>query len=185
MYRLIAGLLALICVPASARAQSAGQISGWVYDQTGAPLEGARLTLRGATGREGHSTSAGDFAFRDLPAGDFDVSAESTGFETTHRAVRLRAGERVIVSFTLRVALVAETIVTAAKGGGRDVQATPIAITAVSQADLGRLGTQTMEDARGLAPGLTFSQNTGWGQLTIRGVGANVLFAGSDPSSAI
>ena len=32
---------------------------------------------------------------------------------------------------------------------------------------------------------MTFSQNTGWGQLTIRGIGTNAVFAGSDPSSAI
>ncbi len=61
----------------------------------------------------------------------------------------------------------------------------PMAISAVSNADLGRLGTQTMEEAPALAPSVTFSQNTGWGQLTIRGIGANVVFAGSDPSSAM
>ncbi len=89
------------------------------------------------------------------------------------------------MSFTLRVALVAETIVTAAKAGGRDVQDVPMAISAVSQADLGRLGTQTIEEAPRLAPSVTFSQNTGWGQLTIRGIGTNLLIAGSDPSSAM
>ena len=99
--------------------------------------------------------------------------------------MRVRAGERVTVSFTLRVALVEKTIVTAAKAGGRDVQEIPIAITAVSQDDLGRLGTHTIEGAPALAPSVTFSQNTGWGQLTIRGIGTNAVFAGSDPSSAI
>ena len=37
----------------------------------------------------------------------------------------------------------------------------------------------------GLAPSVTVSQNTGFGQLTIRGIGANVLYAGVDPSSAM
>ena len=36
-----------------------------------------------------------------------------------------------------------------------------------------------------MAPSVTFSQNTGFGQLTIRGIGANVVNAGSDPSSAM
>ena len=53
------------------------------------------------------------------------------------------------------------------------------------QADLDRLGTQTIEGAPALAPSVTFSQNTGWGQLTIRGIGTTAVFAGSDPSSAI
>ena len=57
---------------------------------------------------------------------------------------------------------------------------------AVSQAELGRFGTQTIEEAPALAPSVTLSQNTGWGQLTIRGIGtSNVLLAGSDPSSAM
>ena len=37
----------------------------------------------------------------------------------------------------------------------------------------------------GRAPGVFFSQNTGLAQLTIRGIGTNAVFAGSDPSSAV
>ena len=148
-------------------------------------MPGVRLTIRGVAGRTTDTGAAGDFAFPDLPEGDYEISAELSGFEPQGRAVRVRAGERVAVSFPLRVALVEKTIVTAAKTGGRDVQETPIAITAVSQADLGRLGTQTIEGAPALAPSVTFSQNTGWGQLTIRGIGTNLLIAGSDPSSAM
>ena len=32
---------------------------------------------------------------------------------------------------------------------------------------------------------MTFSQNSDFAQLTIRGIGSNVVFAGSDPSSAV
>jgi hypothetical protein len=158
---------------------------GSVVDQTGAALPGVRLTIRGVADRTADTGAAGDFAFPDLREGDYEISSELSGFERQARAVRVRAGERVTVSFTLRVALVEKTIVTAAKAGGRDVQETPIAISAVSQADLGRLGTRTIEGAPALAPSVTFSQNTGWGQLTIRGIGTNLLLAGSDPSSAI
>ena len=148
-------------------------VVGSIVDQTGAPLPGVRVTIRGVAVRTADTGAAGDFAFPDLPEGDYEISAELSGFERQGRAVRVRAGERVTVSFTLRVALVEETIVTAAKTGGRDVQEIPVAISAVSQADLGRLGTQTIEEAPALAPSVTFSQNTGWGQLTIRGIGTN------------
>ena len=40
-------------------------------------------------------------------------------------------------------------------------------------------------DLAGLVPSVTFSQNTGFAQLTIRGIGTNAIFAGSDPSSAV
>ena len=181
----IAAVLALLCAPASARAQPTGELSGSIYDQTGAPLPGVRLTIRGVTDREAQTSAAGDFAFQDLPEGDYEISAELSGFERARRAVRVQAGERVTVSFTLRVAIVEETIVTAAKVGERDVQTIPMAISAVSNAELARLGTQTLGEAAALAPSVTFSQNAGFGQLTIRGIGANVLYAGSDPSSAM
>ena len=185
MKLLLAAALMLLCVAGSTAAQSVAVLVGSIVDQTGAPLPGVRVTIRGVAVRTADTGAAGDFAFPDLPEGDYEISAELSGFERQGRAVRVRAGERATVSFTLRVALVEKTIVTAAKAGGRDVQETPIAITAVSQADLGRLGTQTIEEAPALAPSVTFSQNTGWGQLTIRGIGTNAVFAGSDPSSAI
>ena len=156
---------------ASAAAQSMGKVVGSIVDQTGAPLPGVRVTIRGVAVRTAETGAEGDFAFPDLPEGDYEISAELSGFERQGRAVRVRAGERVTVSFTLRVALVETTIVTAAKAGGRDVQEIPVAISAVPRADLGRLGTQTIEGAPALAPAVTFSQNTGWGQLTIRGIG--------------
>ena len=99
--------------------------------------------------------------------------------------MRVRAGERLTVSFTLRVAIVERATVTAAKSGEREVQTLPMAISAVSDAELGRLGTHTLGEGAALAPSVTLSQNAGFGQLTIRGIGTNVVFAGSDPSSAM
>jgi outer membrane receptor protein involved in Fe transport len=181
----IAAVLVMWCAPAPARAQPTGALSGSIYDQAGAPIPGVRMTIRGATEREAQTSAAGDFAFQDLPEGVYEISAELSGFEGARRAVRVRAGDRVTASFTLRVAILEETIVTAAKAGERDVQTIPMAISAVSNAELARLGTQTLGEAAALAPSVTFSQNAGFGQLTIRGVGANVLFAGADPSSAM
>ena len=144
------------------------------------------MTIRGVATRMAETGVAGAFAFPDLNEGNYEISAELSGFERARRAVRVKAGERVTVTLTLRVALMETAIVTAARTGERDVQDVPLAISAVSPAGLERLGAQTMEQAPALAPSVSFSQNTGWGQLTIRGIGtSNVLFAGSDPSSAM
>ena len=184
--KLLVPALMLLCMAASSAAQSVGQVVGSIVDQTGAPLRGVRVTIRGVAVRTAETGAEGDFSFPDLPQGDYEISAELSSFERQGRTVRVRAGERVTASFTLRIALVEKTIVTATKAGGRDVQEIPVAISAVPQADLGRLGTQTIEGAPALAPAVTLSQNTGWGQLTIRGIGtSNVLLAGSDPSSAM
>ena len=171
-------------VPTPAR-HRARTLSGSIYDQTGAPLPGVAITIRGVTERRTHTNATGAFTFLELPEGDHEISAELSGFQPARRTVRVQAGERVTVSFTLHVAIVEETIVTAAKAGERNIQTLPMAITAVSNADFARLGTQTVGEAAALAPSVTFSQNTGFGQLTIRGIGANVLYAGADPSSAM
>ena len=194
---MIVAVVALLCVPASAAAQPTGELAVAIDDQTGAPLPGVRLTIQGMTDRGAQTGVGGDFAFPGLPEGDYEIFVELSGFERMRRAVRVQAGERVSVSFTLRLAIVEETIVTAGKAGERDVQtipsaisavsnaeAIPSAIRAVSNAELARLGTQTLGEAAALAPSVTFSQNTGFAQLTIRGIGAHVVNASSDPSSA-
>jgi iron complex outermembrane receptor protein len=181
----IAAVLAILSAPAAASAQPKGELSGSIYDQTGAPLPGVRMTIRGAVDRDGHTGTLGDFRFQALPDGDYEISAELSGFESARRSVRVEAGERVTVSLTLQVGIVEETFVTAAKAGERDAQTIPMAISAISDSELARLGTQTLFQAAALAPSVTLSQNTGFGQLTIRGIGANVVNAGSDPSSAM
>jgi iron complex outermembrane receptor protein len=177
--------LALLWATVSAEAQRQGQVRGTISDQTGAPLPGVRVTIRAVPDRTTQTGAAGDFAFTGLPDGDYELSAELSGFERARRTVRVRAGERLAVSLTLHVGLVEQTVVTAARVGERDVQTLPLAISAVSSATLGRLGSQTMGEAAALAPSVTLSQNVGFGQLTIRGIGTNVVFAGSDPSSAM
>jgi len=186
MNLLPAAVFALVCVAAPAGAQPVGVVSGSISDQTGASLPGVHLTIRGVAQRDAQSGADGDFVFQDLPQGDYEISAELSGFETARREVRVRAGERITVSFTLHVAGIREeTIVTASKVGERDVQSTPMAVTAISNAELARLGNRTLGDAAALAPSVTLSQNAGFGQLTIRGIGTNAVNAGSDPSSAM
>ncbi len=185
MKTLLAAALMVFGLAVLAAAQSAAVVVGSIVDQTGAPLAGVRVTIRGVAVRIAVTGTAGDFAFSDVPDGDYEISAELSGFERARRAVRVLAGERVTVSLALRVAILEETIVTAAKTGERDLQSVPMAVTAVSSAEIARLGTQTISDTPALAPSVTFSQNTGWGQLTIRGIGASTLLAGSDPSSAM
>jgi iron complex outermembrane receptor protein len=181
----LAVVLALVSASAGARAQRTGGLSGSVHDQTGAALAGVRVTIRGVTDDAAQTGAAGDFVFANLPEGAYEISAEMSGFQREARAVRVPAGEGVTVSLTLRVALLEEAVVTVAKAGERSVQTTPMAVTAISDAELGRLGARTLFQAAALAPSVTLSQNTSFAQLTIRGIGTNVVNAGADPSSAI
>ena len=89
------------------------------------------------------------------------------------------------MSLTLRVQILEQTVVTASKAGEADVQATPMAVTVLTGTELARMQDRTVEDLAARVPGMTFSQNTGLAQVTIRGIGTNAVFAGSDPSSAV
>jgi hypothetical protein len=91
-------------------------------------LPGVRVPIQGVTGRETGSDTAGNFAFRGLPAGDYEISAGLAGFERAHRAVQVPAGGRVSISLTLYVAMREDTVVTAARVGENDVQDIPVAI---------------------------------------------------------
>ena len=111
----LVGCLVLLCAAVPAGAQSMGGLSGSVADQTGARLAGVRVAIHGAATRTAETGAAGDFAFQDLPAGDYEIAAELNGFERAHRAIRVKTGERVTVELTLRLALMETTIVTAAR----------------------------------------------------------------------
>ena len=60
-----------------------------------------------------------------------------------------------------------------------------MAVSVLKGDDLNRIQDRTIEHIAGRVPNVFFSQNTGLAQLTIRGIGTNAVFAGSDPSSAV
>lgn len=180
--------LALLLLPlttAPAFAEPPGQIGGTVHDATGGSLTGVAITIEGPAPRATATDSDGTFTFPELPPGDYVLSAALTGFQSSTRTVHVVAGQKTTISLTLAVQLLQSAIVTAEKTGARDVQTTPIAVSVVPGGELERMEAHTVADIAGLAPSVTFSQNSDFSQLTIRGIGTNVVFAGSDPSSAV
>ena len=81
MKALLAAALMVFGLAVPAAAQSAAAVVGSIVDQTGAPLAGVRVTIRGVAVRMAATGAAGDFAFPDVPAGDYEISAELSGFE--------------------------------------------------------------------------------------------------------
>jgi len=176
---MIAGLVSPV------RAQQSGRVSGSIRDQTGAALAGVTITVRGPEAREAPTDEAGVFELDRLPPGEYELSAALTGFETARRSIRLEPGAALSLSLTLVVAILEETVVTAGRTGEADIQSLPMAISAVSGDELTRLATRTIEQAVALLPSVTFTQNSTFGQLSIRGIGTNLVNAGGDPSSAM
>jgi len=178
-------ILAALTAATTAGAQAGGVIAGTVHDQTGRPLAGVRIVVKAAEVRTAESDHSGVFRVTELVDGSYDVSAELEGFQPVQRVVQVRAGQFLSLSLTLQVTALARTLVTASKEGEQDVQSLPLAITALSDRQISRLGIVTGDQAAIMAPAVTFAQNTGFGQLSIRGIGANAIYAGADPSSVM
>jgi iron complex outermembrane receptor protein len=180
----VAAFFVCLLLAGPAYAQSAS-ITVEVKDTVGAPIPGAVVTIAGPANRALETGADGRVSLDELAPGQYRVTAAARGFAPAERAVRLRAGDTTSLSLTLLVQSADYTRVTAARIGERDIQATPIAVSALSSADLQRTQAHTVEQLAGMVPSLTFSQNTGFSQVTIRGIGTNAVFAGSDPSSAV
>jgi outer membrane receptor protein involved in Fe transport len=189
--RLVAALVtALLAASAPARAQTPavpvkGRIMGSVVDAGGEPIASATVTLTGPITRVTTTTPDGRFAMAGLPAGSYEVRGSLTGFAPGTERVRVARDRTVEVTLVLWVHAVERTVVTAAKTGEIDVQQTPAAISVLKGGSVGRLQSRNVQDLSGRAPGVTVSQNTGFAQLTIRGIGSTAVFAGTDPSSAV
>ncbi len=174
-----------LAAAATAHAQPSGRIMGSVQDITNAALPAVAITLEGPVTRTVPSGADGTFLFDALPDSEYTVHAALPGFAPAAQKVRVAGGETAMVALKLWVLAFDKVVVTADKSGELDAQVVPIAVSVLSGATLQDMRAQSVEDVAGHAPSVTFSQNTGFGQLTIRGIGTNAIFAGSDPSSAV
>ena len=93
---------------------STGTISGTVMDQSEAVLPGANITVTNVeTGiaRAVESGGNGQYRVSNLIPGDYEVQAESAGFQTGVRSgITLSVGRQAVVDITLRVGDVAERV---------------------------------------------------------------------------
>ena len=176
---------AIVLVPQPADAQPRASITGAVRDATGLPLANVAISVRGARDRATSTGSEGTFEVQNLPDGRYEITASLVEFATARVEVRLAPGGRQHISLTLSVQYFEQTVVTASRVGESEPQATPMAVSVLGAADLATTQAHTIGQLSGLAPSVTFSQNSDFAQLTIRGIGSNVVFAGSDPSSAV
>lgn len=66
---------------------TAGTITGVVSDERGGPVAGARVTAIGATMALAFTDQTGRFATESLPAGEYVVRAQRSGFAASRRAI--------------------------------------------------------------------------------------------------
>jgi hypothetical protein len=163
-------LVSLFPAGASAQGVQTGTIRGIVVDQQGLPVGNVRVTLtsRVLLGQRTVTTAAdGSYVFRQLPAGDYEVTFETAQFEPANRTTSVLLGLTVEQNVTLRAAGVAEQIQVVAETPAPI--ATPVVGANFKHDEVDALATRrTLQGIAELAPGLT--QNTpNAGQVTING----------------
>ncbi len=112
-------VVALFCFSGLASAQSdLGTINGFIKDQSGAVVPNAKVSLRNEatnTERTVMSNESGSFAFTNVQAGFYTVTAEAKGFkkfEVTHN--KLDPSSTLAVDASLQVGSATETVEVAA-----------------------------------------------------------------------
>ncbi|MBO0725795.1 MAG: TonB-dependent receptor [Blastocatellia bacterium] len=104
----------------SARAQTAGRITGQVLDTSQAVIAGATVTARNiANGQQRRATtdSQGRYVIADIPVGLYKVVAEQAGFQTQARNdVQINVAAAVSVDFVLQTGQVSETVEVTGEG---------------------------------------------------------------------
>ena len=131
-----------------------GTILGTVHDASGALVAGAQLTLLN-TGTNGARTAAtdanGDYAFRNIDVGAYQITITATGFQTqTLPAVSLTARETRRVDAVLKLAGETQTVVVI------DDSAAPVINTEVSNVAETKVGDELVE-----LPVAIYSRSTG------------------------
>lgn len=124
-------------------------IVGTVTDVSGAVVSGARVQIQRMEDKSRRNTiadAAGKFSFAALPSGRYRVQVESAGFRTSVRVISLAARDRGVLSATLQVDAVSETV--EVEAGAIQVMTTNAAVAVASPGALPLNGRNVMEFAQ-------------------------------------
>lgn len=157
-------------------------VTGTVTDaQTGQPLEGARVSVRGTTLSTATGAS-GRFTLGNVPAGDITLTVRRIGSNPAD--IRLTSGQNEISAALTRDPLrLAEVVIT---GQATAVERRNLAnaVATVSGEEVSRVSAQTVEQAlQGKVPGASIQANSGapGGGMQMRLRGVTSINAGSEP----
>jgi Fe(3+) dicitrate transport protein len=174
----IATLLAVASGSAGAQGDArAAALTGQVFDQTGAAVPQASITVRRLSSGVERSVSAnaeGAFSIDELPPGDYEVSAASTGFVAAVQRVSLRGGETRL-RFQLRVGnLTEEVVVTGEIAGSHErLRRLPGSVAVIDRETLEDSAVMTTSEALRKVAGLHVRDEEGFGlrpNIGIRGL---------------
>jgi len=177
----------LLAESASAQTQiTTAVIQGTVYDESGAVVPGARVTVRNLeTNLERTLETGGDgrFVFLQLPSGPYSLRASKPGFATlVLERMALSVGETIPLSLTMKVSPLAEEITVEAPTVDTVKTELSTTLNELSVRNTPVLG-RKFEDLFTLTPGVTVVQGPDGDEISFagqRGIFTNISLDGGD-----
>jgi hypothetical protein len=175
----VAVLAILFLFLPAAHAQITGTITGTVYDNTGAVIPGANVTITEQATQSVRTTvsdSAGYFAFPSLAPGTYTVKVAAKGFKSFEQpGIMLQASDKRNVNATLEVGQTTETVTIEAHTDivPVDSGAQSLDLTATDMARFPTITRNASEVLRGLPGAVTVGAGTN------NGAGSSMDFSGT------
>jgi hypothetical protein len=111
---LLISILSVLISGSRLQAQSvAGEISGTITDSSGDVISGARITVKNLgtdSIRQAATEAHGGYRIPSLPAGEYQVEVEATGFGKSVKTLSLTVGQSAVVNHALIVGQVTEAV---------------------------------------------------------------------------
>ncbi|MGH9700414.1 MAG: carboxypeptidase regulatory-like domain-containing protein, partial [Candidatus Acidiferrales bacterium] len=139
-------------------------LSGKITDASGASIAKADVAISNtATGfsRSAQSSDTGDYTIAGLPAGDYTVSVDFTGFGKQEKTITLQVGESASLNFALTPGTLQEKVEVSATAQLQEPTRTAVSsvITPAQISDLPVNGREFIDFAL-LSPGVTIGNTT-------------------------
>jgi outer membrane receptor protein involved in Fe transport len=188
-FRWLAALAILFMIPAFAAAQTEfGKITGTVTDQSGAVLPGVNVTAKSverATVRSTVTNAQGEYVFASLVPGQYEITAELSGFATKQTRTTVAVGATVAVNVGMAVGQQTEVITVVGETAAQINTSTQDIATSVTETQIRELPTLTrnpydLVQLSGQAARDTESdRGTGYAINGARSASTNILLDGS------
>ena len=183
--RFVTGWVTLALLICAAQAQSiTATLEGRVSDSTGAAIVGAKVIAtnnsRGFS-RSSLTNDQGEYRIPLLPAGEYTVTAEPSGFNKETRKVKLEIGQLGAADFTMQAGRIKEQVTIAAAESVAEPTRTEIS-SVIDQRQIENLpvnGRQFIDFAL-LAPGVTIGDTTSGSTDVIIEPVTKISFAGQN-----
>jgi TonB-dependent receptor len=168
-------MFGLLATNLSLGQNSKATLAGSVKDESGAVLQGARITLEPAA-QPAASNGQGAFFFNSLAPGNYKVTVSFVGFEPYTKEITLTAGQTTQIDAVLKVASASDEVIVTAERPHGDAEAINRTLAAenilqVLPADvITSLPNANIADALGRMPSVSIERDEGEGKyVQIRG----------------